>query len=261
MESEFFGYKQGRVHRRRRRTARASSRPRNGGTLFLDEVADLPLAMQVKLLRAIQEKKVRKVGSTERGIRWTCASSAPPTATCAERGRGGQVPPGSLLPAERDRAEDAARCARCARTSRCSPRPILARLTAPPRRQRRRAARPPARWSALRGYDFPGQRARAREHPRARARARRGRRDPRRGPAARAAHGRADDHARTWWIAVRRCRCRSISTRVESEAILEALEKTRYNRTAAAKLLGITFRALRYRMERLGIKEELDSKG
>jgi two-component system response regulator PilR (NtrC family) len=41
--------------------------------------------------------------------------------------------------------------------------------------------------------------------------------------------------------------------RVEKEAILEALEKTRFNRTAAAKLLGITFRALRYRMDRLGI--------
>jgi len=41
--------------------------------------------------------------------------------------------------------------------------------------------------------------------------------------------------------------------RVEKEAIVEALEKTRFNRTAAAKLLGITFRALRYRMERLGI--------
>ena len=38
--------------------------------------------------------------------------------------------------------------------------------------------------------------------------------------------------------------------RVEKQAILEALEQTRYNRTAAAKLLGITFRALRYRMER-----------
>jgi two-component system response regulator PilR (NtrC family) len=41
--------------------------------------------------------------------------------------------------------------------------------------------------------------------------------------------------------------------RVEKEAILEALEKTRYNRTAAAKLLGITFRSMRYRMERLGL--------
>jgi len=42
--------------------------------------------------------------------------------------------------------------------------------------------------------------------------------------------------------------------RLEREAILEALENTRFNRTAAAKLLGITFRALRYRMERLNIK-------
>jgi two-component system response regulator PilR (NtrC family) len=42
--------------------------------------------------------------------------------------------------------------------------------------------------------------------------------------------------------------------RVERSAINEALEKTRFNRTAAAKLLGITFRAMRYRMERLGIK-------
>ena len=42
--------------------------------------------------------------------------------------------------------------------------------------------------------------------------------------------------------------------RVEREAILEALEKTRFNRTAAAKLLGITFRSIRYRMERLGIE-------
>jgi two-component system response regulator PilR (NtrC family) len=43
--------------------------------------------------------------------------------------------------------------------------------------------------------------------------------------------------------------------RMEREAILEALGKTRFNRTAAARLLGITFRALRYRMERLGISE------
>src|SRR5690606_8999680 len=48
--------------------------------------------------------------------------------------------------------------------------------------------------------------------------------------------------------------------RVEREAILEALERTRFNRTAAAKLLGITFRALRYRMARLGLNEELETK-
>ena len=63
MESEFFGYRKGAF------TGADSDRDgffqaANGGTLFLDEVADLPLAMQVKLLRAIQEKRVRKVGST-----------------------------------------------------------------------------------------------------------------------------------------------------------------------------------------------------
>jgi two-component system response regulator PilR (NtrC family) len=44
---------------------------------------------------------------------------------------------------------------------------------------------------------------------------------------------------------------------IERQAIIEALEKTRYNRTAAAKLLGVSFRALRYRMERLGVKDDL----
>jgi two-component system response regulator PilR (NtrC family) len=47
---------------------------------------------------------------------------------------------------------------------------------------------------------------------------------------------------------------------IERKAIMDALEQTRYNRTAAAKILGITFRALRYRMERLGINDELDAK-
>jgi two-component system response regulator PilR (NtrC family) len=43
---------------------------------------------------------------------------------------------------------------------------------------------------------------------------------------------------------------------IERKAILEALARTGFNRTAAAKLLGITFRQLRYRMQRLGIREE-----
>ena len=80
MESEFFGYKKGAF------TGAEADRDgffqaANGGTLFLDEVADLPLAMQVKLLRAIQEKRVRKVGCDQARMRWTCASSAPPTRT------------------------------------------------------------------------------------------------------------------------------------------------------------------------------------
>lgn len=64
MESEFFGHKKGSF------TGATTDKEglfqqANGGTLFLDEVADLPLAMQVKLLRAIQEKKVRPIGGTQ----------------------------------------------------------------------------------------------------------------------------------------------------------------------------------------------------
>ncbi|MEE9332179.1 MAG: sigma-54 dependent transcriptional regulator [Methylophilaceae bacterium] len=63
MESEFFGYKKGAFTGAAQDTA-GLFQAANGGTLFLDEVADLPLPMQVKLLRAIQEKKVRAVGGT-----------------------------------------------------------------------------------------------------------------------------------------------------------------------------------------------------
>ena len=63
MESEFFGYRKGAF------TGADTDRDgffqaANGGTLFLDEVLDLPMAMQVKLLRAIQERSVRRVGGT-----------------------------------------------------------------------------------------------------------------------------------------------------------------------------------------------------
>ena len=76
MESEFFGYRKGAF------TGADSEREgffqaAHGGTLFLDEVADLPLAMQVKLLRAIQEKRVRKVGSVAEeqvDVRILCAT-------------------------------------------------------------------------------------------------------------------------------------------------------------------------------------------
>jgi two-component system response regulator PilR (NtrC family) len=63
MESEFFGYKKG-AFTGANQDKEGIFQAANGGTLFLDEVADLPLAMQVKLLRAIQEKKVRMVGGT-----------------------------------------------------------------------------------------------------------------------------------------------------------------------------------------------------
>jgi two-component system response regulator PilR (NtrC family) len=62
MESEFFGYKKG-AFTGANQDKEGMFQAASGGTLFLDEVADLPLSMQVKLLRAIQEKKVRRVGS------------------------------------------------------------------------------------------------------------------------------------------------------------------------------------------------------
>ena len=63
MECEFFGYKKG-AFTGANQDKQGLFQAASGGTLFLDEVADLPLAMQVKLLRAIQEKKVRMVGGT-----------------------------------------------------------------------------------------------------------------------------------------------------------------------------------------------------
>jgi len=62
MESEFFGHKKGSFTDAIADKA-GLFHAAKGGTLFLDEVADLPLALQVKLLRAIQEKKIRPIGS------------------------------------------------------------------------------------------------------------------------------------------------------------------------------------------------------
>src|SRR5262245_54496320 len=76
MESEFFGYKKG-AFTGAETDKEGFFQAANGGTLFLDEVADLPLGMQVKLLRAIQEKQVRKIGATNEDpvdVRVMCAT-------------------------------------------------------------------------------------------------------------------------------------------------------------------------------------------
>ena len=82
MESELFGHKRGSF------TGAVADKKglvqsAEGGTLFLDEVADLPLHMQVKLLRVIQEKTVRPIGE-QREVPSTCACSRRPTRICAE---------------------------------------------------------------------------------------------------------------------------------------------------------------------------------
>jgi two-component system response regulator PilR (NtrC family) len=76
MESEFFGHKKGSFTGANEDKI-GLFQAAHGGTLFLDEVADLPLAMQVKLLRAIQEKKVRPVGAQKEisvDVRILCAT-------------------------------------------------------------------------------------------------------------------------------------------------------------------------------------------
>jgi two-component system response regulator PilR (NtrC family) len=243
MESEFFGYKKGAF------TGADADREgffqaANGGTLFLDEVADLPLPMQVKLLRAIQEKMVRKVGSTQEepvDVRIISATHKKLPAL-VDAGEFRQDLFYRLhvielgMPSLREMREDIPTIADA----------ILRKLS--------RAA--PAKLdeaavSALESYPFPGN-VRELENILERGLS----------LAADSQRITADDLRLTpppeeadaalptgdkWPL-------QDYLDRVERAAINEALEKTRYNRTAAAKLLGITFRAMRYRMERLGIK-------
>lgn len=241
MESEFFGYRKGAF------TGADSDRDgffqaANGGTLFLDEVADLPLAMQVKLLRAIQEKKVRKVGSTAEeavDVRIISATHRK-LKDCVDSGTFRQDLYYRLnvielkMPPLRERQEDIA--------------PLVVALLA-----RICGDRPPhlapEAMQALCAYSFPGN-VRELENILERATALCAENsvvldDLQLGPesAVDGSVGRdgetLDDHI----------------NRVEKQVILEALAKTGFNRTAAARLLGVTFRSLRYRIERLGIEE------
>jgi two-component system response regulator PilR (NtrC family) len=245
MESEFFGYKKGAF------TGADQDRDgffqaANGGTLFLDEVADLPLTMQVKLLRAIQEKRVRKVGATQEDpvdVRIISATHQN-LGALVESGRFRQDLYYRLnvielkMPALREMREDIPLIANA----------ILARLAvysggASPQLSADAVA-------ALQDYTFPGN-VRELENILERALALCG--DDTIGkddlylsmPDA-AMEEAVHEPGAKWPL-------QEYLDRVEKEAIMEALEKTRFNKTAAAKLLGITFRALRYRLERLGI--------
>jgi two-component system response regulator PilR (NtrC family) len=245
MESEFFGYKKGAF------TGAESDRDgffqaANGGTLFLDEVADLPLAMQVKLLRAIQEKHVRKVGATSEDavdVRIICATHQN-LANRVESGKFRQDLYYRLavielkMPPLRECREDIPVLAEA----------ILRRLSGPD--SKRSVSLSEEAKNALAKYDFPGN-ARELENilERAIALAASEKIEPedlQLAPPAQGTTEPASSDAK--WPLL------EYLDRTERAAILEALEKTRFNRTAAAKLLGITFRALRYRMERLGIR-------
>ena len=251
MESEFFGYKKG-AFTGAQEDRDGFFQAANGGTLFLDEVAELPLPMQVKLLRAIQEKRVRKVGATQEepvDVRIICATHQK-LAELVAAGRFRQdlfyrINVIELaMPPLRQCREDIALIAGS----------ILERLAA-------QEEGSPARLTQealdeLQRYDFPGN-IRELENILERALALSasdeiGANDLRlSAPAAAAASGGTAQAAPAGSEALP-----DYLDSIERKAILEALGKTSFNRTAAAKLLGITFRQLRYRMQRLGIKED-----
>ena len=241
MESEFFGYRKGAF------TGADNDRDgffqaANGGTLFLDEVADLPLTMQVKLLRAIQEKKVRKVGSAiEEAVDVRIVSATHrKLKECVEGGTFRQDLYYRLnvielkMPALRERQEDIPLLVEA----------LLSRISSD-----NRPALTDEAMQALCKYTYPGN-VRELENILERATAlcfdsQVGLDDLQLAAAVDSESGGSmsgetlDDHI----------------NRIEKQAILEALAKTGFNRTAAARQLGITFRSLRYRIERLGIEE------
>jgi two-component system response regulator PilR (NtrC family) len=247
MESEFFGHRKGAF------TGAVADRDgffqaASGGTLFLDEVADLPLQMQVKLLRAIQEKKVRKVGSnTEEPVDVRIISAT--HRSLADEVKGGSFRQDLYyrlnvielrMPSLREMREDI---------------PLLAEAIL--KRQAAGGESPrlteEAR-TALQRHDFPGN---VRELENILERALALATGDEIGAADLRLSGEAEEDAAADYGGLP---LQERLDAIEREAIMAALEQTHYNRTAAAKRLGITFRALRYRMERLGIKDELDGK-
>jgi two-component system response regulator PilR (NtrC family) len=253
MESEFFGHKRGSF------TGAVADKTgliqsAEGGTLFLDEVADLPLHMQVKLLRVIQEKSVRPIGESREtpvDVRFLSATHK----SLAD------------LVAESKFRED------------LYYRINVIEIRVPPLRERRADIRPLAEailtrlekriglsslrlsddaWVALETYDYPGN-VRELENVLERAATLSG------SGTIEAEHIRLRAAPRTPGVpapaattaAARGEAAGALSEQVEHlerDAIIKALEQTRYNKTAAAKLLGVTYRALRYKIQKLDIE-------
>jgi two-component system response regulator PilR (NtrC family) len=244
MESEFFGHKKGSF------TGAVTDKvgliqSAEGGTLFLDEVADLPLHMQVKLLRVIQEKTIRPVGqATEVPVDVRILSAT-------HRDLGELVAEGSFredlfyrinviglhVPPLRDRGDDVLMLAHHALSR------LASRQNGPTPHLTEKAQ------AALLEYEFPGN-VRELENILERALA--------------LCSGDQIDVEDlllpTETGGVERHAVDSAAPlgthleEIEREAIVKALEQSRYNKTAAAKKLGITFRALRYRIKKLGIE-------
>jgi two-component system response regulator PilR (NtrC family) len=263
MEAEFFGYRRGAftgANEERQGFFHAAHR----GTLFLDEVAELPLAMQVKLLRAIQERRVRKLGAQREDVIDVRILSATHQnlASLVERGSFRQDLYFRLqvialsLPPLRARREDI---------------PLL--CDAILRRHLPLIRKPvisAAAMDRLVAYDFPGN---VRELENVLERALAFSVGTVIGPddlyfESPIRHGVVDDASRGHSISNEALPASTDSLRtslpvslpvhlagIERELIQRALGQSRFNRTRAASLLGISLRQLRYRMQRLTIHD------
>ncbi len=278
MESELFGHRKGSF------TGAVGDKQglfqaAHGGTLFLDEIADLPLPMQVKLLRAIQQKSVRPVGAEQEIPVDTRIISAShhDLKEAVDRGAFRQdlfyrINVIELdIPPLRERVDDIKVLAEH----------ILARIAAQPGAKPRRLS--DAALRALHAHDFPGnvrelenilERATALSdaavldvpdlrlpHPQSGAQTSAATADPPRAAAAAAATSTIEPEAAAATepgpgepdIDIGDRPLEAKLDAIEKRAILKALDSTRWNRTAAAKLLGMTPRSLRYRLSKLGL--------
>ncbi len=275
MEAEFFGYRKGAF------TGAADERDgffqaAHGGTLMLDEVADLPLAMQVKLLRAIQERRVRKIGATAEepvDVRIISATHQD-LAQCVETGKFRQDLFYRLnvielsVPPLRERLDDLAVLTQG----------ILARLAGPGQQ----AALGPQVLEALGAYSFPGN-VRELENVLERALAfadngvievgdlsLKGARLAEvavtaapavsveaasvAAPAVAAAPAAAATATRSASDEAAPASSPDHLNQIERDILLRALAQAQFNRQQAAQALGISFRQLRYQMSKLDVQ-------
>ena len=262
MESEFFGHRKGSftgAHGDKDGLFQAA----HTGTLFLDEIAELPQHMQVKLLRVIQEKSVRSIGGRQEmpvDVRIVSATHKD-LAQQVELGEFRQdlyyrVNVIELrMPPLRERRDDVMLLAE-RYLDKLAPEWAISR----PRLS-------PEGSLALLAYDFPGN-VRELENILERAVALSDgdviRVDdlqlvPRQGalanaePALTGSVGAHHDASGANLSSAQKLGLENYIDGLEREAITKALEECRYNKTASAKKLGITFRALRYRLKKLGL--------
>jgi len=243
MESEFFGHRKG-SFTGASQDKQGLFQAADGGTLFLDEVADLPLPMQVKLLRAIQEKAVRPLGEAREqsvDVRVLCATHKD-LADEVAAGRFRQDLYYRLnvielsVPPLRERREDIAVLADA----------VLRRLAGgeqPPQLH-------PDALARLQGYRFPGN-VRELENMLERAFTLCEGDEIRSGDL-RLAEGSASTAGADSQLA-QVDNLEDHLEQIERQLIMQALEETRWNRTAAAQRLGLSFRSMRYRLKKLGL--------